>query len=203
MIVRTGIRLLFLALLSGSAVMIAPLHIAHAQDADDEQAQADAADAAKQAEARRAARAAAPPAALPGAVSNEDVSGHANTDLNPTASLFDAINRGSLGAAKEALNRGADMEGHNVLGQTPLDMAIDLNRNDITFLLLSMRTLSDEHMAVASTTNSGVTIRNGSGHITINGNNRGGRGVVMAADRRQDQGGTPRPDIGFLGFGGS
>jgi ankyrin repeat protein len=201
MIVRPAIRLLLIALLAGSTVVIAPMHFAHAQD--DEEGEAEAADAAKKAEARRAARAAAPPAAVPGAVSSEDEGGHANTDLNPTAALFDAINRGSLGAAKEALNRGADMEGHNVLGQTPLDMAIDLNRNDITFLLLSLRTLNDDHVATASTTNSGVTMKDGSGHLTINGSSHGKHsGVVMAASPYQG-GGTAQPAIGFLGFGGS
>ncbi|MBB2167627.1 ankyrin repeat domain-containing protein [Gluconacetobacter aggeris] len=203
MIVRTGIRLLFLTLLTGSAVIMAPTHFAYAQS-DDDEAEADAADAAKQAEARRAARAAAPPAALPGAEANEEVSGHANGDLNPTAALFDAINRGSLGAAKEALNRGADMEGHNVLGQTPLDMAIDLNRNDITFLLLSLRTLDDEHVIAASSTHSGITMRNGSGHLTIDGTSHGSRSGVMVANSRTAprDNGTPRPEIGFLGFGG-
>ncbi|ACI52739.1 conserved hypothetical protein [Gluconacetobacter diazotrophicus PA1 5] len=195
MIVRSGIRILFIALLAGSAVLIAPMHFAYAQD--DEESDAEAADAAKQAEARRAARAAAPPAALPGAVSSEDIGGHANGDLNPTAALFDAINRGSLGAAKEALNRGADTEGHNVLGQTPLDMAIDLNRNDITFLLLSLRTLNDDHVIAASTTHSGVSIQNGAGHLSINGSSHGKRVVVAGS------GGTPQPSIGFLGFGGS
>ncbi|WP_264812224.1 ankyrin repeat domain-containing protein, partial [Gluconacetobacter sacchari] len=161
-------------------------------------------DAAKQAEARRAARAAAPPAALPGAEANEEVSGHANGDLNPTSALFDAINRGSLGAAKEALNRGADMQGHNVLGQTPLDMAIDLNRNDITFLLLSLRTLDDAHVIAPSSTHSDITMRNGSGHLTIDGTSHGARsGMMMATSRTAPRdNGTPRPEIGFLGFGG-
>lgn len=201
MIVRTGIRLLFLALLTGSAVVMAPMHFACAQS-DDDEAEAEAADSAKQAEARRAARASAPPAALPGAEANEEVSGHANGDLNPTAALFDAINRGSLGAAKEALNRGADMEGHNVLDQTPLDMAIDLNRNDITFLLLSLRTLDDEHVIAPSSTHSGIAMHDGSGHLTFDGTSHSRSGMLMATSRTPRDNGTPRPEIGFLGFGG-
>ncbi|WP_342628261.1 ankyrin repeat domain-containing protein [Nguyenibacter vanlangensis] len=206
MIARNAIRLLFIALLAGGAVFVAPMQFAHAQSDDDAEAEAEAADAAKQAEARRAAKAAAPPAALPGAESNEEVAGHANGDMNPTDALFDAVNRGSLNAAKEALNRGADMEAHNVLGQTPLDMAIDLNRNDITFLLLSLRTLNDGHVIAASTTNSGVEMRNGSGHISINGSSHGKRGsgvMVTATHRYAQDGGTAQPEIGFLGFGGS
>jgi hypothetical protein len=61
-------------------------------------------------------------------------------DLPPTEALFDAINRGDMLAARDAINRGADLNGHNVLGLSPLDLSIDLGRNEITFLLLSLRT---------------------------------------------------------------
>ena len=60
-------------------------------------------------------------------------------DMPPTEALFDAINRGDIAAARDALNRGADIDARNVLGMTPLDSSIDLGRNDISFLLLSMR----------------------------------------------------------------
>lgn len=60
-------------------------------------------------------------------------------ELPPTEALFDAINRGDTPAARDAINRGADLSGHNVLGLTPLELAVDLGRNDITFVLLSMR----------------------------------------------------------------
>ncbi|EGG75670.1 hypothetical protein SXCC_03787 [Gluconacetobacter sp. SXCC-1] len=198
MISRSGIYLLVASLFAGIPVLCMPLQVAHAQDADDAEAEAEAADAAKKAEARRAAKAAAPPAALPGAESREEEHGHASADMNPTDALFDAINRGSLGAAKEALNRGADMTGHNVLGQTPLDMAIDLNRNDITFLLLSMRTFSDSDPHFSST--------------SLAENEDDTPPLVMprhattrpGTDRRYDaSGGHAEPSIGFLGFGGS
>ena len=198
MISRSGIYLLVTALFAGVPAVCVPVQMAHAQEADDAEAEAEAADAAKKAEARRAAKAAAPPAALPGAESREEEHGHANSDMNPTDALFDAINRGSLGAAKEALNRGADMTGHNELGQSPLDMAIDLNRNYITFLLLSMRTFSDSdpHFASNSLEEGGDDMppltmpRHGSTHAS--------------ADRRYDaSGGHAEPSVGFLGFGGS
>src|SRR3954453_5864091 len=51
-------------------------------------------------------------------------------DMPPTEALFDAINRGDLGAAKDAINRGADINGRNVLGLTPLELSVDLGRNN-------------------------------------------------------------------------
>jgi hypothetical protein len=60
-------------------------------------------------------------------------------DMSPTDGLFDAINRGDIAAARETINRGAELSSQNVLGLTPLELSVDLGRNDITFLLLSMR----------------------------------------------------------------
>ena len=54
--------------------------------------------------------------------------------------MFDAVNRGDIASAREALNRGADVEARNMLGLTSIELSVDLGRNDITFLLLSMRT---------------------------------------------------------------
>ncbi|WP_232227921.1 ankyrin repeat domain-containing protein [Asaia astilbis] len=192
--------------LAASPVFFIPWHAAHAQSADDAEAEQEAEEAQKKAEARRAAKAAAPPAALPGAESQEMNAGHANADLNPTDALFDAINRGSLNAAKEALNRGADMRGKNVLFQTPLDMAIDLNRKDIMFLLLSMRSYNDNGGSFAAeTSHSGIeTDSKGNGHLTIKGRGRQNATAVAASakSRFDASGGQPQPEIGFLGFGG-
>jgi hypothetical protein len=81
------------------------------------------------------------PDAVPGAKARSPAAPatHAPTDLQPTDALFDAINRGDIAAARDALNRGADMDGVNVLGMTPMELSVDLGRNDISFLLLSMR----------------------------------------------------------------
>jgi len=187
--------MLAIAGLALGAVAVMPTHYAHAQSDDDAAAEAEAEAAQKKAEARRNARAAAPPAALPGAESAEEDAGHANKDLNPTAALFDAINRGSLNAAKESLNRGADMGARNVLGQKPIDLAIDLNRNDIIFLLLSMRTYNDTgDTRLASETDSADE-----GHASIKG-----QAVREVSSRKtvtpHISGGVPRPDVGFLGF---
>ncbi|NHN88655.1 ankyrin repeat domain-containing protein [Acetobacter conturbans] len=199
---RRYARPVFASLFSvGIAVAVLPIHYAHAQEAE----QAEAEDAAKEAEARREAKRAAPPAALPGAQSSEDEAGHSNGDMEPTAALFEAINRGSLGAAKEAVNRGADLSGHNVISQTPLDMAIDLNRKDIMFFLLSMRTIDDSNgVATSTVANSGVSVENGSGRLSIGGKAARNKRVSSVLDRRYDaSGGQPQPTVGFLGFGGS
>ena len=83
---------------------------------------------------------AAAPEVLPGSASRSDRVAPAQGApiTNPTDALFDAINRGDMASARDAIDRGADLNGHNVLGMTPIDLSVDLGRNDITFLLLSM-----------------------------------------------------------------
>ncbi len=60
-------------------------------------------------------------------------------DMSPNEALFDAINRGDVAGARDALSRGASLDDRNMLGLTPVDLAIDLGRNEMTFMLLSMR----------------------------------------------------------------
>ena len=84
----------------------------------------------------------APPSAVPGAKPRPDsvtpLKGGTN-DLPPTEALFDAINRGDILSARDAINRGADLDSTNLLGLTPIELSVDLGRNDISFLLLSLR----------------------------------------------------------------
>jgi hypothetical protein len=83
----------------------------------------------------------APPAALPGSRAEPTEVAPAErsaADLQPTDALFDAINRGDIVVVRDAISRGADLHGHNVLGLSPLDLAVDLGRNEISFLLLSL-----------------------------------------------------------------
>ena len=141
----------------------------------------------------------APPPAIPGAQPNADAAvipaDKVAAELSPNEALFDAINRGDLSAAKDAVNRGAQLDAHNVLGQTPTDAAIDLSRNDITFLLLSLR----------GSVSSGKPVQTAAA-----GPGKPGKGVkvtrvaaaqhaaavhVAAGDR-----GTPNPAVGFTGF---
>ena len=83
-----------------------------------------------------------PPPALPGSHAQPTAVVPADkvvADMDPSSALFDAINRGDSVAARDAINRGANLDGRNVLGLTPIELSVDLNRNDISFLLLSMR----------------------------------------------------------------
>ncbi len=83
-----------------------------------------------------------PPPALPGARAEQPVAAPATktaADLPPTEALFDAINRGDLPMVKDAVSRGAELNGTNMLGLTPIELAVDLGRNQISFYLLSMR----------------------------------------------------------------
>jgi hypothetical protein len=131
--------------------------------------------------------------------------------MTPTEALFDAINRGDAPAARDAINRGADLRGLNVLGLTPLELSVDLGRNDISFLLLSMR---DGDATSRSATRTGAepgqadaVLRAGTAPRTAS------RSHVTTASAEMDQepvaggsraysggGGTPIPAAGFLGF---
>ncbi|QDH16446.1 ankyrin repeat domain-containing protein [Swingsia samuiensis] len=196
-------RLLLIAALSTTPTILVPWHSAHAQDADDAEAEQEAEDAAKKQEARKAAKRAAPPSALPGAeASDDDGGGHARTDVNPTNALFDAINNGSLNAAKEALNRGADTGAHNVIDQTPLDMAIDLNRRDIMFLLLSMRAYNPDGHIESNISDDGIVMKDGNGHLSIGGTTAKKMAPRPVAPRFDQKGSHSDPASGFLGFAG-
>ncbi|MES2712055.1 MAG: ankyrin repeat domain-containing protein, partial [Pseudomonadota bacterium] len=134
--------------------------------------------------------------------------------LEPTAALFDAITRGDLPAARDAVARGADLDQRNVLGLTPVDAAVDRGRNEILFYLLSARS----------------TVRNPSAPPEANDTpqQRAARQRALTAERLAaeraatraaaapapvqraaaphsprlfaNDGGAPRPEIGFLGF---
>ena len=135
----------------------------------------------------------APPPAIPGAQPNADSvvipAEKVAAEMSPNDALFDAINRGDLGAAKDALNRGAQLDAKNVLGQTPTDAAIDLSRNDITFLLLSMRgAVSSGKPVQAAALVGKQPVRPKVARVAQ-------RAPVHVADR-----GTPNPAVGFTGF---
>ncbi len=153
-----------------------------------------------------------PPPAIPGAQSTPGTAAPPDrpiTDMAPNAALFDAINRGDITAARDALNRGADLNAQNVLGMTPIDLSVDLGRNDITFLLLSMRGGSDQAgTAVAAAASPPPAPRREA--------TRSRRAVEVSARMRVQapappppprtaplfahDGGAPVPQAGFLGF---
>lgn len=154
------------------------------------------------------------PAALPGAASREErvTPSHGGPIGNPTDALFDAVNRGDIAAVRTAIDHGADLNARDLLGMTALDESIDLNRNDITFLLLSLRGSGSSpapgapHKTAATTPH----VIPASAKLPPN--------KPRIAERVQPKlppadpppipqqfagGGTPDPAVGFLGFGPS
>ncbi len=149
-------------------------------------------------EAKPTDKPAEPPPSIPGAQPDADAvvipSDKVAAEMSPNDALFDAINRGDLAAAKDALNRGAQLDSHNVLGQTPTDAAIDLSRNDITFLLLSMR-----GSAPSSRTTAAAKAAQAARHEKPTLVKATPRHVAPRAPVIADRG-TPNPAVGFTGF---
>lgn len=158
----------------------------------------------------------APPPGLPGAQSQpSSAPSDVPLDVPPTEALFEAINRGDMNMARDSLNRGADINGRNVLGMTPLDLSIDLSRNDITFLLLSLRgqaTVSGPPSAVAAPAPGTAASR--AAKKTLAEARVTARRSTTAAARPAGEAAspgssvryasvpsTPVPQAGFLGFG--
>jgi hypothetical protein len=152
------------------------------------------------------------PPALPGAVhhgSNAPERGPLAADADPTEALFDAINHGDMNTAKDALARGADLNGRNILGMTPIDLSIDLGRNEITFLLLSMRGASSPGAAPAPEKAGKAPVKVASTPAPrpmLKATAKAPAYVPPRPERSQqfvsNNPGTPIPQAGFLGFGG-
>ncbi|QCE34261.1 ankyrin repeat domain-containing protein [Acetobacteraceae bacterium] len=188
---------LIFTLLSPLALAVLP-QTAHAQSQQEAEEEEAAMEQQRQEEARKNSLSKAPPSALPGVENSyEEPSIHSNNDTNPTQALFESINKGSMNAAREALSRGADITARNVLDQTPLDMAIDLNRNNIVFLLLSLRGYNPEGHLIKTTTHE----ETGDMSAKVSGT----ASMVVNPKREEPHydpsGGVPIPKIGFLGYG--
>jgi hypothetical protein len=132
-----------------------------------------------------------PPDALPGARVDKDRVTPADrgiADMKPT----------------DAISRGADLQGHNLLGMTPLELSVDLGRNDITFLILSYRGI-DGALPKGPTAGTRAAAR-----PTRAEARRAAQAAAPpprpaapapAARSYASDGGTPVPSAGFLGFG--
>lgn len=133
----------------------------------------------------------------------------------PTEQLFDAINTGELEDVRAAVAAGADVGARNVLGLTPVDLAIDLGRNDVALYLLSLgraRPLAPLPQAEARDRQARLTEqqiraqqqRAEQAAIEAALRSRApavsGQGIVAVAPLWRGDGGTPNPAIGFLGF---
>jgi hypothetical protein len=156
-----------------------------------------------------------PPPALPGASSRADQVAPATripTDMSPNDALFDAINRGDIAAARDALSRGAELNAQNVLGMTPMELSVDLGRNDISFLLLSYR--SADNSSTPSSQASAATTPVQTGKSGAASRKAAAKSVAkpvapvktVASVAPQtprlfaNDGGAPVPNAGFLGF---
>ena len=151
-----------------------------------------------------------PPPALPGAQSSNSAAPatKAPTDMEPNDALFDAINRGDLATARDAISRGADLHATNVLGMTPLELSVDLGRNDISFMLLSMREGDGRGQSGAATKVSAAAPAKSTKQAQVKAKAKAAKEAktvepvptqtprLFAGD-----GGTPNPNAGFLGFG--
>lgn len=131
------------------------------------------------------------------------------TDMAPTEALFDAINRGDISAARDAINRGADMNGHNILGMTPMELSVDLGRNDISFLLLSLRSENGptaHGRPVEAAANAPPVPARTSAAAMVRSRPAAAKVAVQAPQAPAtprlfaNDGGTPNPAAGFLGF---
>lgn len=164
--------------------------------------------------ARGVPRQPAPPA-LPGSRAEPESvtpADRAAADMPPTEALFDAINRGDLATARDSLNRGADLNASNVLGLTPLDLAIDLGRNEISFLLLSLRGGAGYSAARTQAAAPAAPAPTRAERAEAVRTERATRNQVSAraatpsapqtARLFAGNGGTPSPQAGFLGFDG-
>jgi hypothetical protein len=156
----------------------------------------------------------APPPALPGAAPNASrvtPSVRPANDLEPTEALFDAINRGDIATARDAISRGAELNGHNILGMTPMELSVDLGRNDISFMLLSMRGADDGRGRQQPT--AVTAAKPGPAQTTKQAARSPGSTAKAAATEQapagqqtqtarlfSGDGGAPIPNAGFLGF---
>jgi hypothetical protein len=152
----------------------------------------------------------APPPALPGTLNGFQPAPATATDLSPNDALFDAVNRGDIAAARDAINRGADITATNILGMTPLDVSVDLSRNNITFLLLSLRgSVTPSHRPTVAAAAAGTKTASASPAPPPKKlPPRPAPNVQPVAARQFAAGapsdpGTPVPQAGFLGFGGT
>ncbi|ABQ29242.1 ankyrin repeat domain-containing protein [Acidiphilium multivorum] len=148
------------------------------------------------------------PPALPGASAAGNVSAGPVTDTggDPTTLLFKAINHGDYAQARAAVSRGANLDARNALGETPIELSVELNRNRITFMLLSAR--AEEHpmsVSVASAPVAAVppTTSKGSAHAKSPPFHKVEAKPAVRPLTISGDPGRPDPSAGFLGFGGS
>ena len=145
--------------------------------------------------------------ALPGLAARRapaPIAGDPAANLSPNAALFDAIARGDIGAARDAVGRGASLDARNALGITPLDAAVDQGRHDIVFYLLSTRDLARGPVTMEPSGAGLAAPPAGPRTPPRREAARPAPASAPAAPRNArlwaGDGGAPRPEVGFLGF---
>ncbi len=145
------------------------------------------------------------PAAIPGAgdqrlQTTQSVAKQQSGD--PTTELFTAINAGDYSSAQDAISRGADLNGQNALGETPIDLSVALNRNSITFMLLAARNDAGD-----DSTDDSASAAPAAGVATPHHAQPEQKSHAMPVKLMESPGalpgndpGTPNSSAGFLGF---
>jgi hypothetical protein len=150
-----------------------------------------------------------PPPAVPGARSSLGAAPITRlpSDMQPSEALFDAINRGDIAGVRDAFSRGAELNAQNVLGLTPTELAVDLGRNDIALLLLSMRGEEARGSRRSGSVAPEKALSNAKpapvATKAVAAARRGpaiGMQPVTKPRLFANDGGTPNPSAGFLGF---
>lgn len=146
---------------------------------------------------------AGPAPALPGLAARRPpapIAGDSTANLSPNAALFDSISRGDLGAARDAVARGARLDARNALGLTPLDAAVDQGRNDIVFYLLSTRDMGRGPVITETPAAGLATPRAAAAPQTPAAPTATAPAAPRNARLWAGDGGAARAEIGFLGF---
>lgn len=127
----------------------------------------------------------------------------ANVPTQPTEQLFDAISMGSMEAVRDSIGRGANLNARNVLGQRPVDLAIDIGRSDMAFLLLSLMRAGQAPTAAALPGAAPPPSRQAAPPA------RGAPAATTPPARPPtarlwaNDGGAAMPELGFMGFDAS
>jgi hypothetical protein len=125
----------------------------------------------------------------------------ANANVPPTEQLFDGISMGSMETVRDAIGRGANLNARNVLGQRPVDLAIDIGRSDMAFLLLSMMR-AGQPQVVAPPPSAAPRPQAPAARGTVPAA-RATPARLPTARLWANDGGTPIPELGFMGFDAS
>lgn len=116
---------------------------------------------------------------------------------SPTEALFNAINLGDFDQVRAAVAAGADTGRRNVLGLTPLELAVDLGHVEIKFFLMSLGR-TGARPAIADPP--APTPRPALPRPAAAPRPAPAAAAVPVAPLWQGGGGAPVPEAGFLGF---